>query len=923
MATIGKIPVRHSRKNPPVQKGTYPNDLQAINIDGPSVPGQPHLDLPNIQRIVTENVIPNASERKISRREKKEQLKIFREEDQKLPEFEIISSSLSFLSSEEMKNLSVVEVNNDAEEGINSINDPKLGTIDTEQICGSCFKSSQDCPGHYGLIKLNKKIYNPINIVFVVLVLQSVCNDCGDLLISPEEFENYESLIGKDRLKEIVELSKKKTCSRLPIQGTKLCRKNPVFSGVNKKNSSKISAKIDKKKIEIAIEDIYDILDNISEETAKFLGFTAPSHPRNFILDYILVIPPCARPFSVRDGVRYPNPLNKLYRDIIKANREYLLSDNKKDKDKALTNIIRHYNQIIGGPETADLIGEYPGITNLIKGKTGLIRMSIMGSRANYTARTVIGPDPHLKFGQVGIPKEFASVLTRPEVVTSSNIDYLQNLVDNKKASSVTFEDGTQIVDDKPITIQLGNIVHRHLQDGDYNIFNRQPTLHKQGMMSGEVVLHSDRNIKIHLSNTSGYNADFDGDEMNLHMVQTEEAYLEVRHLLNTINCILNPQSNMPTAGAVFDALTGSYLMTSDRTIVSESVFQRVLFALTERSQLESLNQRFKKYKMNPLSGKALFSSILPEDFFYFEGSVVIKEGILIAGNISKKHIGISPISMIIDLHKIYGKNRAASFISDISFTANIFLSQEGFSVGLADCYSDNPELREIIREEVGISKYFAMSFKQDVRNSLESKRQEEQVVGKLRSTIGRIAGKIKEKGIKFVEPSMAIMAASGAKGSAYNVSQMSMMLGQQFLWGERMKMAMTDQSRCSPYFKEGEVDPEARGFCVSSFSEGLTPAELWYHVSGSREGLIDTAIKTAETGYSHRKINKLLEDLMIDKHGMVLNGGTDIIQFIYGDDGLRPDRLQRRPFGEKVEVATFINLDIIVAQINSKFGFV
>lgn len=925
MAAVGKRASRRSRKSVKTQPGALPNDVQAVNIDGERMEEQPPhwVDLPNVQRIVTENVLPTPVERIITRRERKQQLRLIREQEDQLPEFEITSTQLSFLGPEEIEAMAIVTINNEADDGLNTINDPRLGSIETNQLCETCFKSSQECPGHSGAIKLNMKIYNPLTLKYVALVLQAICNDCSGLLITKDEFEGYNSLSGEARLKKIVEMSKKRVCTQPPVPGAKICRMNPDFKTANIKKYGRIDAKTKNKTVEVPIEDIYNILDSIDDETAQFLGFTPPSHPRNFILESILILPPCARPPSVRDGIQFPNPINALYKNIIKNNKAYALSSTKQKKDKHAADIVRLFTQIIAGSDTPDITGDFKGIQNIIKGKEGLIRGSIMGKRVNYAARTVVGPGPDLRYGQVGVPREFASIITVPEVVMSTNIDHLQYLVDNKKASSVTFKDGTQKVDDRHIVLSPGDVVHRHLQDGDYTIFNRQPTLHKQGMMGGEIVLHDDRIIKIHLSYTSSFNADFDGDEMNLHIPQTLEAYREVRHLLNVNNCILDPQTNKPAAAAVFDALTGVYLMTLDRTTVSDRLMQSVLFKLTERSHLESLHARLRKYKLDPGSGKAMFSALLPEDFFYSEGKVSIKEGILVSGNVSKKHVGISPKSMIIDLHKIYGRNRATSFLTDISFATNLFLAQTGFTIGLADCYPESPKLQQIIAKEIGISKHFAKSMKLNIEDGLENRRKEQQLVGKLRSIVGRIAAKVREEKIQPVEPAMSIMAASGAKGNQFNVNQMTTMLGQQFLWGERMQMIMSNGARCLPYFKEGELDPEARGFCLNSFSTGLTPAEFWYHLGATREGLIDTAIKTSDTGYTHRKINKLLEDLMIEKHGMVVNAGKNIIQFIYGEDGLRPDRLQLRPFGEDAEIATFANLDILAAQVNAEFGYV
>lgn len=336
----------------------------------------------------------------------------------------------------------------------------------------------------------------------------------------------------------------------------------------------------------------------------------------------------------------------------------------------------------------------------------------------------------------------------------------------------------------------------------------------------------------------------FDGDEGTVHAPQSKDAMLEVALLMSVKNCIMNAQNNKNIIGVVMDSLTGSYLLTQPETFVSRATFMNIVSFIENNSGRDTLYERLEKYNVPRTSGRALFSSILPEDFYYNKGDVLIRDGILVSGVITKDHIGSTHGSIIQVMMKDYADDQVTiNFLTDIYNIVRQWLDVRGFSVGLDDCFliGDNPE--KSIQFEVERAKMLVKSMGWKLKDPLEEERREKQVIAYLNTAKG-LGARISAENLA-VTNAFNVMAKSGAKGSTFNIAQITGILGQQFVQGQRMPEAISDGTRCLPYFYQNSLEPASRGFCNHSFLEGLSPSELFFHQAGSREGLTDTAIKS------------------------------------------------------------------------------
>lgn len=893
------------------------------------------------------------TKRTIDQQEKQKILAQAQQLRETLPPLTIEFSQVTLFSYEELKSIAVAEITSSEPEGKFTINDPRLGVTENNQKCGKCHGTNLECPGHLGIIELAELTYHPSYMREVIRVLSCVCNSCGNLLLTRKELKDrgINRYKGKARL-ELIESACENldpnmaVCRKRHPPGTKACTPNPKYLPARIKDTGQIMYKTyaqrgnrnleeDKAK---PIKEVYDILNSISEEDAVLMGFENGSHPIRMILRALPVIPPVARQPSIRDGHAYANPLSGLYIDIIKQNN--ILKDPNVKEDiraKARSKLFFYIEHLIDNtdgkyaPQKNKL---FDSIKELIQGKEALIRGLLMGKRVDYSARTVAGPDPTLKFGQVRVPRVMAQVLTQPVIVNPINQEAMQKLLNPanpKEPSHIThITPGTgplkgirMMVNDRVRNnwrLNIGDRVERWLQNGDYLNVNRQPTLHKQSMMGYEVILGDQLTIGLGLWYTTPLNADFDGDELNLHAPQAPDARAEVANLTNVKECIMNPQTNRPIMGAVYDTLTGTYLLTQSDTMVDQDDLPSLMMLIESTDQLSSLSARLALHDINPLSGRALFSALLPADFTYDKSDVSIRDGILINGVITKDHIGTSHNSIIQVLWKDYGRNRTVEFLSDLPHVIDQWLTGYGFSVGLKDCLPRDDRHEKMIKEEIAKAKLQIQALGKPPEDPLERERYERKVAAIVRSVKDIGARIIKEQ----LDPrnALRVMALSKAKGSEFNIAQIMGLLGQQFLKGERLKPGITQKRRCLPYFDpDDDYDIEARGFCVHGFVQGLSPAELFFHQAGGREGLMDTAIKTSETGHMHHKVVKALEDIIVAYDGSVRSPTGTIFQYVYGEDGFDPAELQKVKT-KTGDVPSFIDLKNVATRINSRYGY-
>src|SRR5436309_733250 len=563
-----------------------------------------------------------------------------------------------------------------------------------------------------------------------------------------------------------------------------------------------------------------------------------------------------------------------------------------------------------------------------LKGKEGRFRSNLSGKRVNFSARTVISPDPILSINEVGVPVEAARELTVPVHVQAYNLDIVKQWVKRgptplgplgEYAPGVNYvirPDGRRIrVTEKNAevvaeAVEIGYTVERQLVDGDIVLFNRQPSLHRMSMMAHEVRVMPHKTFRFNLAVCPPYNADFDGNEMNLHVLQSEEARAEARVLMRVQEHILSPRFGGPVIGGIHDHISGSFLLTH-----KESKFTReeVTFILTKIDMRDLPQPDIKKGGKEFWSGKALFSAILPKNLsMTFKSSiapkgdiglkelkeedslVVIKNGVIASGTIDENAIGAFKGKIVDKLARDYGPDAAREFIDRATKMAIGAIMIRGFTTGIDD--EDIPEeakkqIADVLRTAIEKVEDLVESYKRGELEQMPGRSLEEtleveamKILGRARDQAGQIAGK--HLGI---ENSAVIMARSGARGSMLNLSQMAGSIGQQAVRGERLSRGYWN--RTLPHFKKGDLGAEAKGFVKSSYKSGLHPTEYFFHAMGGREGLVDTAVRTSRSGYMQRRLINALEDLKVKEDGTVRNTADTIIQFKFGEDGVDPSR--------------------------------
>jgi DNA-directed RNA polymerase II subunit RPB1 len=845
-----------------------------------------------------------------------------------------------------------------------TINDPKMGIISIKDPCPKC--DIVNCPGHFGYLPFpkNSPIYNPGTIGEIISILQIFCNCCGKLLIHRDVIldRGYLNLPFDKRLKalEIHATGMACICENPPLDGGSISRCTPNFK-IDTGDMKKIKAagiiyqempkdsKDSKTSTSINPQQVYDILNHISNEDAEFIGMSRDNHPRNLMMPGILVPPQHARPPEIVKGVEHQEMITTAYINlstkVLSANtnnlRQIASSTKKPRKVRRQEPESKYEDYSIIYDMVHKLlykvrdtrIGGKPmvSIVERLQGKDALIRGMLMGKRVDYCARTVAGPDPSLKFGELSIPMFWDKEITKRVSVNATNIDYLKELAQRGRITNVWVKSTREYKRwsvDMNYVLKIGDVVNRWLETGDRIFVNRQPTLHKVSMMGYHVVLKDQHTIGLHLSYTTPMNCDFDGDENNLWNPRDFEVEAEVEYLINVKQNIMSPEQNKPTMGLVMNAVTTFYLW-SMGVIISDDLFQELISMVTNRSDVDTLSYRLKKYGVHPRSGNAIISAMLPADFCYTRGDVRVREGILISGLIKKGNVGTSHRSIIQELHKKYGIERTCDFFTDAPRIANKWLMESGFTIGIADCVmwgEDEKTGERINKAEVVVRKELASIYvKLDALGGKQKDHTDEMY--RTRQINALVADAAKNLGIQLASKTLtkdnaiSVMTERGAgtKGSVANIGQMIACVGQQFLAGEVLASPLTGGRRRLPTQDLDDNNPQAHGFVSNSFYQGLTPEELFDIQSGGRENLLDTAMKTQDTGFLQHSMVKAFEGVIIANDGSVRNTVGVLFSTIY-NNGYDPAAMLS--VGDN-GFTSFIDIDAVITEINMDAGWV
>ncbi|MEM0173301.1 MAG: DNA-directed RNA polymerase subunit A' [Sulfolobaceae archaeon] len=859
------------------------------------------------------------------------------------------------LSPDEIRKLSVtaiISIDVYDEDGTpieGSVMDPRLGVIEPGQKCPTCGNTLGQCPGHFGHIELVRPVIHVGFVKHIYELLRVTCRRCGRLRISEEDLNKYRRIYNAikqrwpsaarrliDHVKKLA--LKSNICPYCKEEQYKIKLEKPYTFYEERKEGL----------VKLTPSDIRERLEKIPNEDLEILGYDPKStRPEWFILTVLPVPPITIRPsIMIESGIRAEDDLTHKLVDIVRINerlKESIDAGAPQLIIEDLWDLLQYHvatyfdNEIPGLPPAKHRSGRpLRTLAQRLKGKEGRFRGNLSGKRVDFSARTVISPDPNLSIDEVGVPISIAKILTVPVKVTKWNIEELRKFVINGPekwpgANYVIRPDGKRIdlryVKDRvqfAATLAPGFIVERHLIDGDIVLFNRQPSLHRISMMAHKVRVLPGRTFRLNLLVCPPYNADFDGDEMNLHVPQSEEAIAEARELMLVHKNILTPRYGGPIIGGGQDYISGAYLLTVKTTLLSREEVMDILsvanipFDLGEPAILAP-----KEY----YTGKQIVSLFLPKDFNFHGPSnvssgprlckneecphdsyIVIKNGILLEGVLDKKAIGNQqPESVLHWLIKEYSEDYGLWLMDNLYKIFLRFVELRGLTMTLEDVTIPNEAKKEIsekIEEAKKEVEHYIQLYHEGKLEPIPGRTIEESLENYILDSLDKLRNLAGEIASKYLDPfnDVYIMARTGARGSTLNITQMSAMLGQQTVRGERIKRGYS--TRTLPHFKEGEISPESRGFIYSSFRSGLNPIELFFHAAAGREGLVDTAVKTSQSGYTQRRLINALSDLRVEYDGTVRTLHGDLIQFLYGDDGIHP---QLSHHGKTVDVNRII----------------
>ena len=765
--------------------------------------------------------------------------------------------------------------------------DPRLGTIGNDSECVTCGLSTIYCPGHFGHIDLADYVFHIGYLPYLHRIMSCICPRCSKLIVYKNEDEIKELLRtknGKERLAYMKALSKNIThCQKpdygcgTPIPKIKIDQKKSsptinVIAETDLEASKDENGVEGKKKLKqkLTPDIIYDILKNISDEDCVILGMDPKrSRPEDMIHKIFPVPPVQMRPSTKGDfmgGSTMEDDLTHKLADIVKANLRII--KNKENQNEAgskynadHTHLLQYHvatyfdNDSLSLPKSEQKGKPLKSVSERIKTKEGRIRGNLMGKRGDFTARTVITSDPTIENNQLGVPVKIAMNLTFPEVVTKYNIDNLTELVrrgrDQYPGANWVFPvsngaSGRRVMPidlrfkREKVELKYGDIVERHLKDGDIVLLNRQPTLHKQSMMGHRIKVINDPNLltyRLSVAITTPYNADFDGDEMNIFLAQSLQTQIELEEIAGVERQLITPTTSKTIIGIVQDGLLGAYNLTAPTVRID----WRNAMNLMSYTSIED----FSSFKKNQAySGQELYSLIVPSGVNVDRANMKIKNGKIIEGQLTKEYLGSKKKNNLIQLiWDGYGVTETKNFIDNTQRLINNFNLYNGFTVGIGDAYIP-PNIVEEIDKVYNTKELKVEHMITEMENTPDIMEQSVYEM-KLCAEIGEVRDQVNKLVINNLAPDnkFQIMSSSGSKGDSSNTGQMSGGLGPQAFEGKLMPKKYN--KRTLSYFHQNDDRGASRGLVRRSFIDGLEFPEFVFHLAASRLGLIDGAIKS------------------------------------------------------------------------------
>ncbi|MFO8016816.1 MAG: DNA-directed RNA polymerase subunit A' [Candidatus Woesearchaeota archaeon] len=830
--------------------------------------------------------------------------------------------------------------------------DIRLGVIDPGLKCKTCGSKLKECIGHFGYIELARPL---IHIKFVNLILdllRSTCKECGRVLIPDNRVNRYKSKL--QEIENTTGLESRRKAIRNIITKLKTINKCPHCKAKQQTIKIEKPYTIMENEKKITPIEIRSRLEKIPDDDCIIFGINPKfARPEWGILTIMAIPPVTMRPsITLESGERSEDDLTHKLGDIVRINQRLFENINAGAPEiiiEDLWDLLQYHvttffdNNLAQLPPARHRSGQpLKTITERIKSKEGRIRHNLAGKRTNFSSRTVISPDPMIEINEIGVPKRVAMKLTVPERITEWNHEHLKRFVErgpgeypgcnyiirpDGKKKKITDETHEQLLEE----LQPGYIVERHLMDGDVAVFNRQPSLHRMSMMTHKIRVMPGRTFRLNPAVCHPYNADFDGDEMNLHIPQTEEARAEAEVLMSVETQLITPRYGLSIIGCIQDGVSGNYILTRDSEFSREDAVE-----ILARAGIEDFSGLPSKKRV---TGKEVFSALIPKDFNFVgrsktcpaksrpceecerwkngkcssDSKVVIKDGKLMAGVMDSANLGHGSGFLLRNIHKKYGEQKTIDMLNKISKLGICTLLKKGFTTAISD--SDLPEDAQKKIQEI------LNNVEDEVENLIQSyhKRELEAFPGKtlLETLELKILGALNrarnETGDVVAENASTdtgtyVMASSGARGTNINLAQMAACVGQQAMRGKRIELGFSDRSL--PSFKRNDLSPSARGFIRRGFKKGMSPAEFFFASMTGRDSLMDTALRTPKSGYLYRRLANATQDLKVEYDRTVRDASKKIVQFAYGEDGIDISKSE----GGKLNVKRIIE-DVVGVQ--------
>jgi len=850
---------------------------------------------------------------------------------------------LGVYSPEQIRKMSVIEIktpdlyDKDGFPIEGGLMDPHLGVADRGRRCKTCGQTVEKCVGHFGRLELVRPVIHVGFFKKVDFLLNVSCKSCGKILFSENELEALNNKTSNPEDLHKLLLSKAKTKTACPYCGAEKVNVK-LDPPTNFYTSEKDEETGEDKLVRLFPNQIREWFVKIPSVDLEKIGLNI--RPEWFILT-VLPIPPVNvhPPISLDNGLKSEDDLTFKLSDIVTVNNR--LRDNINAGTPQLIiedlwmllqyNITTYINNNSPGVPPAKHRSGRPlkTIIQRLKGKGGIIRNNLMGKRVNYAARTTISPDMYIGVDEIGVPKDIADTLTIKEKITEYNLEKYKELLKNTdKIKYITRADGTR----KKVVLEMKEqlleefapkyMIERSLMDGDLVLFNRQPTLHKGSIMAHKVKVTKGNTFRINGSATQPYNADFDGDEMNVHVPQTPEGITEAKELISLKEQLISSRTGDALIVLMEDAIAGTFMLTFPEMKIPKDLAMYYF-------HMVGIEDIPKPDFGDSYSGKAIFSALLPKDMnLSFESSeiagilksisqdnsvyklikkdlnVVIENGILKSGCFGVSGVGKKGAKVVQELHDKYGPDKVIEFYNHLGKISCDLATRKGLSLGLKDYdlptsfdgFKEN-KLDDFFKE----TKTYEKKYKDGNLEQVPGKTIKESFefymmksAAGCKDEIGKYILNQKIGDLFNDDPkySALVLALSGAKGSAVNITNICGLWGQVAVREKRPHRGFS--GRVLPNYKKDDEGSLARGFITKSFLKGLSPREAFFHAMGGREGEVDTSVATKVSGYFYRRVSNALRDIIVLPDGTVRTVDNKIIQYKYGDDGCYASKTYR-----------------------------